>query len=44
MVAEGFLDVADLSRWELALTELDHTPARPTSVIATFFAIGRRPG
>lgn len=44
MVAEGFIDAADLTRWELALAELDQAPARPTSVIATFFAIGRHRG
>jgi hypothetical protein len=40
MVAEGFVDAADLTRWELALAELDQAPARPTSLIAPFFAIG----
>lgn len=44
MVADGFADADDLVRWEAALTQLDRAAARPTSVLATFSAIGRRPG
>jgi hypothetical protein len=42
MVADGFADAADLARWEHALIDLDRGPIRPTSIMATFLAVGRR--
>jgi hypothetical protein len=42
MVAAGFADAADHARWESALADLDQGPIRLTSIMATFFAVGRR--
>lgn len=44
LVAAGLATAKDLSRWAAAFERLDALPTRPWATVASFMAVGRKPG